>query len=76
MSLQNRPGNPDMKYPPNNEGRQAIPISRPRVGSPARPGQEPGPLIDTWGEAPASGTHVLGAINGTIQWIATEACDQ
>jgi hypothetical protein len=24
---------------------------------------------------PASGTHVLGAINGTIQWIATEDCE-
>jgi hypothetical protein len=23
---------------------------------------------------PSSGTHVLGAINGTIQWIATEEC--
>ena len=24
---------------------------------------------------PGSGTHVLGAIGGTIQWIETEACD-
>jgi hypothetical protein len=24
--------------------------------------------------APASGTYVLGSINGTIQWLATEAC--
>jgi hypothetical protein len=24
--------------------------------------------------APSGGTHVLGAINGTIQWIATEEC--
>lgn len=23
---------------------------------------------------PTSGTHVLGAISGTIQWIATEEC--
>jgi hypothetical protein len=23
---------------------------------------------------PSSGTHVLGAISGTIQWIATEEC--
>ena len=23
---------------------------------------------------PSSGTHVLGAVNGTIQWIATEEC--
>lgn len=25
--------------------------------------------------APASGTYVLGSINGAIQWLATEACD-
>jgi hypothetical protein len=24
--------------------------------------------------APASGTHVLGAVGGTLQWIATEEC--
>lgn len=23
---------------------------------------------------PASGTHVLGAVGGTLQWIATEEC--
>lgn len=23
---------------------------------------------------PASGTHVLGAVDGTLQWIATEEC--
>jgi len=23
---------------------------------------------------PASGTHVLGAVNGTLTWLATEAC--
>ena len=25
-------------------------------------------------ELPTSGTHVLGAVNGTLQWIATEEC--
>jgi hypothetical protein len=25
-------------------------------------------------DAPTSGTHVLGAIGGTLQWIATEEC--
>lgn len=25
-------------------------------------------------QAPASGTHVLGVVGGTIQWIATEEC--
>ena len=24
--------------------------------------------------APSSGTHVLGAVDGTLQWIATEEC--
>jgi hypothetical protein len=24
--------------------------------------------------APASGTHVLGAVGGALQWIATEEC--
>jgi hypothetical protein len=24
---------------------------------------------------PGSGTHVLGVVDGTIQWIATEECD-
>jgi len=23
---------------------------------------------------PTSGTHVLGAVNGTLKWLATEAC--
>jgi hypothetical protein len=23
---------------------------------------------------PSSGTHVLGAVNGTLQWLATEEC--
>ena len=67
--IQNRPGNPDIKYPPNNNGRQAIPASRPGVG------YNGSPLIDDWKEAPSGGTYVLGSINGTIQWIATESCD-
>lgn len=25
-------------------------------------------------EPPATGTYVLGAVNGTLQWIATEEC--
>jgi hypothetical protein len=27
-----------------------------------------------WLTAPTSGTHVLGAVDGALQWIATEAC--
>ncbi len=69
--------NPDIKYPPNNDGRQSLPISRPNITSYTRDGQTiTGPSVDTWAEAPASGTYVLGAINGTIQWLATESCDE
>lgn len=68
MSLQNRPGNPDIKYPPNNQ--QAIPFSRPGVG------YQGSPLIDSWAEAPGNGTYVLASINGVIQWIVTEECSQ
>ena len=68
MKLQNRPGNPDIKYPPNNQ--EAISFSRPGVG------WNGSPLIDSWAEAPPSGTHVLGAIDGKIQWIETQDCDE
>jgi hypothetical protein len=34
-----------------------------------------GDKITTIGAPPASGTHVLGAMGGTIQWIETEACE-
>ena len=32
------------------------------------------PAIPDFSKAPSSGTFVLGSINGSIQWIATEAC--
>jgi len=32
------------------------------------------PAIPDFSKAPSSGTYVLGSINGSIQWIATEAC--
>jgi hypothetical protein len=63
------PGNPDIKNPPNNEGREAIVASRPKVGF----GESP--KIDKWIEAPAGGTYVLGSVNGNIQWLQTEGCD-
>ena len=28
----------------------------------------------TWLPAPTSGTHVLGVVNGALQWIDTEEC--
>jgi hypothetical protein len=28
----------------------------------------------TWMQVPPTGTHVLGAVNGSLQWIATEEC--
>jgi hypothetical protein len=59
---------PDIKFPPNNQ--QAVPFSRPGVG------YNGSPLVDSWAEAPSgSGTYVLASVNGTIQWLATEACD-
>ena len=33
-----------------------------------------GNKITTIDAPPSSGTHVLGAVDGTIQWIATEEC--
>jgi Tfp pilus assembly protein PilX len=27
-------------------------------------------------ELPSSGTHVLGCIDGTVQWIETEGCEE
>lgn len=27
-----------------------------------------------WLQVPTSGTHVLGAVDGALQWIATEEC--
>ena len=32
------------------------------------------PAIPDFSKAPSGGTYVLGSINGSIQWIATEAC--
>jgi hypothetical protein len=66
---------PDIKFPPNNEGQEAVPVSRPRVGW-APPGGTQSPLIDKWAEAPKTKTYVLGSINGTIQWIETEECNE
>jgi hypothetical protein len=35
------------------------------------------PAIGQYTErAPSTGTYVLGSINGIIQWIATESCDE
>jgi len=67
---QNRPVNPDILFPPNNTGRQAIVASTPNAG------YNSSPLINDWKEAPEEGTYVLGSIDGTIQWIATEACEE
>jgi hypothetical protein len=35
-----------------------------------------GSAIGEYKIPPQSGTFVLGSINGAIQWIATEACDE
>jgi hypothetical protein len=60
---------PDIKFPPNSAGRQALVTSRPGAGS------NGGPLIDNWLEAPPEKTYVLGSIGGVIQWIETEECE-
>jgi hypothetical protein len=73
MNAQTSPLNlrgPDIKFPPNSEGRQAIVTSRPNAG------WKDGPLVDNWVEAPKEKTYVLGSINGIIQWIETESCDE
>jgi hypothetical protein len=38
------------------------------------PSAIPVPLGSGLPTAPSSGTYVLGSINGTIQWLETEAC--
>lgn len=69
QNIQTKGGNPNIKYPPN-AGKQAVPFSRPGVG------YKGSPLIDSWAEAPKSGTWVLVSKDGTIQWIATKDCDE
>jgi hypothetical protein len=69
QNIKTKAGNPDIKYPPN-AGKQAVPFSRPGAGS------NGGPLIDSWAEAPNSGTFVLASKDGTIQWIATVDCEE
>lgn len=61
-------GNPDIKFPPN-AGKKAIPFSRPGVG------YNGSALIDSWAEAPNSGTYVLASVDGNILWIATTDCN-
>jgi hypothetical protein len=69
QSIKTKGGNPDIKYPPN-AGKQAVPFSRPGVGS------NGGPLIDSWAEAPNDDKiYVLASVNGSIQWIATTDCE-
>jgi hypothetical protein len=69
QNIKTKGGNPDIKYPPN-AGKKAIPFSRPGVG------KNGGPLIDSWAEAPNSGTYVLASVDGNIQWIETTDCEQ
>ncbi len=68
QSIKTKGGNPDIKYPPN-AGKQAVPFSRPGAG------YNGGPLIDSWAEAPNSGTYVLASVNGSIQWIGATGCE-
>lgn len=52
------------------EGAQYVPIASLATVNGARE-----PAISQYLNPPSSGTFVLGSINGSIQWIATEDCD-
>lgn len=52
------------------EGKQYVPIA-----SLATINGASEPAISQYLNPPSSGTFVLGAINGSIQWIATEECN-
>lgn len=43
------------------------------IESTAGPGGHPGRKLKI-PAVPGSGTYVLGAVNGTLTWLATEAC--
>lgn len=59
---------------PNNgfeSGGQYIPIGKQTSVN----GKSIPAIPEFTSRAPASGTYVLGSINGSIQWIATQDCE-
>lgn len=63
--------NLDVKEQNFNSGQYGVPIA----GRYPYPRGGDGNAIGEYKIPPSSGTYVLGAINGAIQWIATESCD-
>jgi len=63
--------NMQIKMPTSfDPGGQYIPIGKQTNVN----GKDIPAIPDFTSKAPASGTYVLGSINGSIQWIATEDC--
>jgi hypothetical protein len=62
----------DVKEQAFEENEKGIPIA----GKYSYPNGSTGNAIGEYKIPPSTGTHVLGSINGVIQWIATEACDE
>jgi hypothetical protein len=73
-SLKTQVFNVGVKWPPSGQfesGKKYIPLSG---LYPVNGAEEPaiGEYLDS---PPSDGTYVLGSINGVIQWIATEDCE-
>jgi hypothetical protein len=62
----------DVKEQNFSGSQKGIPIAGRYSGA----GGWSGSAIGEYKIPPQSGTFVLGSINGAIQWIATEACDE
>jgi hypothetical protein len=63
-------GNFDVKEQAFTGTQKGIPVA----GRYPYPGGSEGNAIGEYKIPPQTGTHVLGSVNGVIQWIATEAC--
>jgi hypothetical protein len=62
----------DVKEQKFNGNEKGIPIAGNYTGAAGWNGS----AIGEYKIPPSSGTYVLGSVNGNIQWIATEACDE
>ena len=61
----------DVKIPGNfQQGQSYIPIAQLNTVN----GQQVPAIGQYTANAPSSGTYVLGSIDGSIQWIATQDC--
>lgn len=66
-----QPVNFDVKEQQFGDDEYGIPVA----GKYPYPNGTSGSAIGEYKIPPSSGTYVLGAINGVIQWIATESCE-